>query len=575
MRTTRTSNSVAAAVCTVLLGSLAATPALAAADQQSVQVLQDTVINLLQALVAKGVITREQADAMVKQAQEKARADLAAQRSAEQAQQKKEEAEGVIAVPYVPQIVQQKISNEVAKQVRPEVTHDVEQDAKKEGWAVPGALPSWLDRVKVVGDVTLRGEEDLYGHDNNLGCPVGIPYGNCTIFNYDAINAAGGISQAGLNDFLNINQDRRRFRGRARFGAEVAVTDSIQAGFRLATGSLQNPASETQDFGNEFGRYNVGFDRLYIRWDGRTARGFRFMTAIGGKFANPFFSPTELVYAHDLEFDGVAATGRLGFGDGSKDQSYVWLTGGGFPVQEVPLVDKNDKWLTGGQAGLSLRFANDQRITIAGAYYDFIRMQAVPNPCGSSLNNYTAPLYMGYGNSVALITGSCDETTQLFGLASNFRIANVSAQYVLPIDRYAFLLQADGTRNVGYNEKQILNLEGEDIAPRINGYVGDFAFGDAEYCSGGDAAYCPDWQWRAWQWQMMLGYRYVQRDSVLAALTDPDFHEGGTNAAGYFLRADLGLANNVWTRFRYLSGKEIDGPRYRVDVLQLDLNAQF
>ncbi len=569
MRTTRTSNTVAAAVCTALLGSLSSAPALAASDQQSVQVLQDTVINLLQALVAKGVITKEQADAMVKQAQDKAQADLAAQRAAQQAQQKKEEAEGVIAVPYVPEIVQQKISKEVAQQVRPQVTQDVVQEAKKEGWGVPAALPSWLDHVQVAGDLTLRAEEDLYGHDNNLGCPVGIPYGNCTIFNYDAINSAGGISQAGVNAFLNVNQDRRRFRGRARLGVKVALTDSIEAGVRISTGSLTaTPASETQDFGNEFGRYSVGFDRLYLRWQPTTSRGFPFITAIGGKFEDPFFSPTELIYGHDLELDGAALTGRIGFGDGSRDQSHAWLTVGGFPVQEVPLVDKNDKWLVGAQAGVSLRFANYQRITLAGAYYDFMHMQAVPNTCGSTLSNYTAPLYMGYGNSVALITSPCDVTTQLFGLAANYRIANVSAQYILPIDRYAFLLDADGARNVGYNEHQIINLEGEDIAPRINGYVGDFAFGDAK-------EYLRDWQWRAWQWQMMLGYRYVQRDAVLAALTDTDFHEGGTNAAGYFLKADLGLANGVWTRFRYLSGKEIDGPRYRVDVLQLDLNAQF
>lgn len=567
MRTTRTSTSVAAAASAVLLGTFAAQPAWAAADQQSVQVLQDTVINILQALVAKGVITKEQADALVKQAQEKAQSDLAAQRAQQQAQQKKEEQEGVISVPYVPEIVQQKISKDVAKQVRPEVTHDVVQEAKKEGWGVPAALPSWLDHVKVAGDLTLRAEEDLYGRENSLGCPPELPYGNCTVFNYDAINAAGGIAQAGANEFLNITQDRRRFRARARLGAEVALTDSIQAGVRIATGSLQSPASETQDLGNEFGRYTVGFDRIFLRWDGRTGKGFPFMTAIGGKFSDPFFTPTELVFGHDVDFDGVAITGRLGVGDGSRDQSYLWLTAGGFPVQEVPLVDKNDKWLVGGQIGASLRWKDDQRLTLAGAYYDFVNIQAVPDACGSTLNNYTAPLYMGYGNSVALISSSCDQTKQLFGLASKFRIANVSGRYVLPIGHYGFLVDADAARNIGFKRSQILSLEGEDIAPRINGYVGDMAFGDAEFR--------PDWHWQPWQWQVMLGYRYVQQDAVLAALTDPDFHEGGTNAAGYFIRTDLGLADNVWARLRYLSGKEIDGPLYRVDVLQLDLNAQF
>jgi len=567
MRTAKPSSSAASAACLLLLGSAASPAMQAAEDRQSLEVLQDTVINLLQALVAKGVITKEQADALVKQARDKAQVDLAAQRSAQQAEQKKEEQEGAIAVPYVPEIVQQKISKEVAQQVRPQVTRDVVQEAKKEGWGVPAALPSWLDHVRVAGDLTLRGQDDLYGHENSIGCPYGIPYGNCTIYNFDAINAFGGISKAGVNAFLNINRDRERFRARARFGAEVALTGSITAGVRIATGSLQNPASETQDLGNEFGRYTVGFDRIYLRYDGRTQEKFPFLTAIGGKFADPFFAPTELVWGHDVDFDGVAMTGRLGLGNGSADQSYAWLTGGGFPVQEVPLVSKDDKWLAAAQAGVSLRFGDDQRLTLAGAYYDFIHIQGIPNALDSTLTNYTAPLYMGYGNSVSLISNSSDPTVQLFGLASNFRIADVAGRYVLPIGSYGLLVDAEAARNVGFNRTEILNLEGEDIAPRAKGYVGDIAFGNAEFR--------PDWQWRAWQWQMMLGYRYVQRDAVLAALTDPDFHEGGTNATGYFLRADFGLANNVWTRFRYLSGKEIDGPNYRVDVLQLDLNAQF
>jgi hypothetical protein len=41
------------------------------------------------------------------------------------------------------------------------------------------------------------------------------------------------------------------------------------------------------------------------------------------------------------------------------------------------------------------------------------------------------------------------------------------------------------------------------------------------------------------------------------------------------MRADLGLAHNVWTRFSYYAADQIDGPHYQVDVLQLDLNARF
>lgn len=557
--------SVAATACAMLLGTtLYAQPAAAAADQQqqSVEVLRDTVINLLQALVQRGVITREQAEQMVKSAQDKANADLASAR-AKEAQQKKEE-QGAIAVPYVPQIIQQKIANDVAAQVKPAVTTDVINEARKEGWGVPGALPDWMRKLRVSGDLTLRFQDDLYARGNDAGCPAGTPYGNCTILDFNSINAAGGISQAGVNAFLNINQDRERFRARARLGVDVNLSDSFDAEIRLATGSLTVPSSETQTFGNEFGRYTAGFDRVFIRWQGKTAQGFPYLSAIGGKFADPFFAPTELVYADILDFDGLALTGRLGFGDGSPDQSNVFLTVGGFPIQEIQLVSRNDKWMVGGQLGTALGIGDDQKLTLAAAYYDFVHMQGIPNAYGSTLNNYTIPLYVTHGNDMCDIANPADQTQSayLFALCSDFRIADVSAEYVLPIGRYTLSMDAEAARNLGFHQTQIANLFGYDIKPRVDGYVGNLSFGDPSV-------------YEAWHWRGLLGYRYVQRDAVLDALTDPDFHEGGTDAQGYFLRADLGLANDVWTRFRYLSGREIDGPRYRVDVIQLDLNARF
>ena len=555
--------SAAAASCLVLLGSLYAGPVEAASDQQdkqSVEVLRDTVINLLQALVQQGVISRQQAENMVKRAQDKANADLAAEQ-ASQAQERKEE-QGAVKVPYVPQIIQQKIANQVAAQVQPAVTSDVLKEAKKEGWGVPGALPDWIRKVRVTGDITLRGQDDLYGKGNDEGCPAGTPFGNCTILDFNSINAAGGIQQAGVNAFLNINQDRERFRARGRLGVDVDLSDSFDAEIRLATGSLTVPSSETQTLGSEFGRYTAGFDRIWIRWQGKTSQGFPYLSAIGGKFADPFFAPTELVYAEILDFDGAALTGRLGFGDGSPEQSNVFLTLGGFPIQEIELVNRNDKWMVGGQLGTTLRFGDGQHFTLAGAYYDFIHTRGIPNSYESTLNNYTVPLYVTHGNTMCGISNSSDQTVALFALCSQYRIADVAAGYVLPLGPYSFSLYAEGARNIGFNRNAIANIFGYDVEPRVNGYVGDLAFGDPTV-------------FQARKWRAMIGYRYVQRDAVLDALTDPDFHEGGTDAQGYFLRTDLGLADNVWTRFRYLSGREIDGPRYRVDVIQLDLNARF
>jgi hypothetical protein len=77
------------------------------------------------------------------------------------------------------------------------------------------------------------------------------------------------------------------------------------------------------------------------------------------------------------------------------------------------------------------------------------------------------------------------------------------------------------------------------------------------------------------RWRAAIGYRHVMRDAVLDAWTDADFHEGGTNATGYYAWTSFGIAKNTWVRLRYMSANEIDGARYGLDIWQLDLNARF
>src|SRR5579883_2099989 len=99
-------NAKAVCLATACLLLLAAPwmPCRAGDERQSLEELRNTVVNLLQALVDQGVITREKAQQMVKAAQDKAAADAAAVAKAD---------EGAVRVPYVPQIVK----DEIAKQV--------------------------------------------------------------------------------------------------------------------------------------------------------------------------------------------------------------------------------------------------------------------------------------------------------------------------------------------------------------------------------------------------------------------------------------------------------------------------
>lgn len=524
------------------------------AERQSVEEVRNTVVNLLQALVDKGLLTREQAQELVKQAQAKAAADAAALAAKNAAQAKEEE--NAVRVPYVPQIVKDEISKEVAQEVKPAVVADVVEEAKKEKWGVPAALPEWLSRVKVFGDVTLRGQADLFPKDNSYQ----------QLLDYNAVNAAGGITAA-ANPFIDTTEDRYRLRVRARLGVEGDMSDTVRAYIRLASGSLTQVAgSESQTLGTYGNRYNVGIDQAYIVWDSSPSTKLSLSTLEGGRIGNPWFAPTELVYARDLTFEGVVNTLRAGWGAGGADRSHVYLTYGAFPMLEVPLQSQQDKWLLGAQVGTNLRFADGaDHVRFGVAYYDFLKVTGQKNATDSTLLNYTAPPFVQWGNTMFDISNSSqiDSATNLFALAAHFRIADVAANYEHNFGRYSVAVTGEGARNLGYNLTQIEALSGDTFPTNQDmGYVGEVSFGNPVVDRFG-------------LWRAAVGYRYVQADAVLDAWTDADFHEGGTNARGYYFWTSFGLTKNTWVRVRYLSANEITGPRYGLDIVQLDVNARF
>ena len=515
----------------------------AADERQSLEELRNTVVNLLQVLVDQGVLTREKAAQMVKAAQDKAAADAAAVAKSD---------EGAVRVPYVPQIVKDEIAKQVADEVKPAVVADVISEAKTEKWGVPGALADWLTRTRLTGEVTLREEGLLYDGSN----------AHDQFFNYFAINQAGSIAKAGQSAFLDDDETRVRFRGRARLGVESDLSDSITAGIRLVTGNTSDLVSETQTVDGT-APYQFGLDELYVRLDERNAQRFPWLTVVGGRFLNPYQTPTDLIFHKDLTFTGLATTARVGLGDGSPDQSQVFLTVGAHPLQEVQF-SPDDKWLVAAELGTNFRWGEAQRLRFTGAFYDYFDVTGRLNPPGSpGLFNFTAPQFLRYGNTVFDIANVADPTSNLFALASKFRLANINATYSLGVGRYLLMVTADAVKNLGFHEAQVEANTGFYVTPRTTGYQGELSFGDAAVLSPG-------------KWRALIGYRYLQNDAVIDGFTDSDFHYfGGTNAKGYYVVGDLGVANHVWLRLRYLSANEIDGPRFGVDTLQFDLSTRF
>lgn len=509
-------------------------------ERQSLEELRNTVINLLQTLVDQGVITKEKAQQMVKSAQSKAAAEAGAVAKDE---------EGAVRVPYVPQIVQDQIAKQVAEEVKPAVVADVVKEAKAEKWGVPGALADWLTRTRLYGDITLREEGILYDG------------ANAPEYNYYAINQAGGISQAGVNAFLDTDENRIRFRGRARLGVESDITDSVTAGMRIVTGNTSDLVSESQTLdGTE--PYTIGLDEMYIRLDERNSQRFPWLSVVGGRFLNPYETPTDLIFHNSLSFTGLAVTGRLGFGDGSADQSNVFLTVGGNQLQEIEF-SPQDKWLVAAELGTNLRWGEGQHLRVSGAFYDFFNVTGRLNPADEpGLYNYTAPTFLRFGNTLFNIAGNT-QTTQLYALASKFRLVNLNATYTFDVGRYTLGVTADAVKNFGFNEAAVEDNTGYYVTPRTKGYQTEVSFGHPTVTEAG-------------AWRATVGYRYLGNDAVIDGYTDSDFHYfGGTNARGYYLVGDYGLAHNLWLRLRYLSANEVDGPTFDVDTVQFDVNTRF
>jgi hypothetical protein len=103
---------------------------------------------------------------------------------------------------------------------------------------------------------------------------------------------------------------------------------------------------------------------------------------------------------------------------------------------------------------------------------------------------------------------------------------------------------------------------GSYVAPRNRGYRADVSFGTSSF---GPFA----------TWRGTVGYRYLERDAVVDAFDDEDFHLGGTDTKGYTLIYDFSVNPHVWFRLKYMSANAIDGPPLGIDVLQLDVNSRF
>ncbi len=579
--------------------------------EEILKVKKSTFVNLVDLLVQRGVINQQEASGLVTAAQQEAASTDASQppQAANAKPGLAPEAAGVEGVDaagqpknalkskhvsYIPEFVKKEIRDQVRAELKSEVVQEVKQDAKSEGWGVPGALPEWVSAIHPTFDARVRFQNNFF--DNN----------NAPAYNYLNINAFGlnsnngqGLTTAisrspnGPNyGYLNNTKNQLLIRERLRLGFEANIADGLKAGVRFATSNIYNPVSNDQTLGNTGQSYQFAIDRSYLQYDYLDSNKTSWFSLYGGRIINPFLS-TDVVFDPDLSFEGVAGsfrfhmnendpvvrgykaanpTGRVGINQGQQTPDSVFLTLGVFPIQSVNFASTS-KWLYAGQLGADWLVFGGSRFNIAGSYYDFENISGRYNSATGTGHEFdwTAPQFMQRGNSMVAITDinsahgtvCTDSVGCLFGLASGFKIFNATAVYDYTYSGQTHvLLTADYANNLGFNQQQIYAQFHKNIAPRTSAFQVRLDVGRQQIMRFGD-------------WNMNFAYRYIQRDAVLDAFTDSQFHNGGTDAKGWVVGTQYGLAKNTWVNMQWYSTEAIDGPKYTVDTLNLDVNARF
>ena len=540
---------------------------------------QNATINLISALVKKGVLTQAEAVALIQQAEEEAtiarsEAEANAAPSMDPAGQR---------VTYIPEVVK----NEMRDQIQQELM----EQAREENWGA-NKTEDWTSRLIPFGDIRLRSENIFFEDGNN----------NTGAFpNFAAINSGSPFDTTGtvFSPQYNVDQDRYRPRLRARAGAEILLGEGFNAGLRVATGDSNSPTSPNQTLGGgegNFSKYNLWLDRAFITYDAGPGDGEELLF-MAGRFDNPFFN-SEVIFDDDLGFDGLAVRANVKATDdlsifGSMGFFPVFNTALNFASNQPSKFESTDKYLYASQIGINWKIDEDWTAKVALGYYAFQDIEGklsspfVPlNSSDAGDTDSTRPGFAQRGNTYFPIRNITPDPAnnngtinqfQYYGLATPFENFTFTAKIDYDgFDSIRLSALAEAIKNVAFDQSALntnaVNNRGPDpdgAGPLLGNY------------DGGDMAYYTGFQIGKPQmelfgdWLVSIGYRYVESDSVVDGFADSDFGGGGTNVKGYHLGASLAISPKVRVGMRWMSSDEIAGAPLSSDTFQLDLNAKF
>jgi len=350
---------------------------------------------------------------------------------------------------------------------------------------LPASGESWSDRIKLDGDLRYR---------------------------YESIDPEGSST-------------RKRNRIRARTNVRANLSDDIEVGFGLATGS-DDPVSTNQTLGGGGSTKGVGLNVAYVDWQAMDG-----LHIIGGKFKNPLVK----VGKQSLMWDGDWTPEGIGL---SYERDWFFANAIGTYL-ESDSNRANDGFSWGAQFGASGEIGG-AKVKGGIAYYS-INTQGDSTTFGdpSDPDDY-------FGNAAVEAGGlPCGTTGATCEYLYDYLLAEAFAEAAFNIGDWPAVVFFDYVNN------------------------GDPSDDDTAWTAGARIGQAKD------RGQLQFSYLYADKeaDSMLGLLTDSDFAGGGTDNKGHFLQVNYGINENWSIGAQYFinerdisSGTKSDYDRLMIDT---------
>ncbi len=351
---------------------------------------------------------------------------------------------------------------------------EMKQAQTKASTSAESKIPEWVKKINFTGDLRLRYQyEDTEGQDQ---------------------------------------RNRERFRW--RFGGDAIVVDGLKVGFGLASGS-DDPRSTNQTFENTFSHKSVQIDYVYAQYT-----PYKWLTLSGGKFKNPVWSPSDLLWDTDINPEGAS----VGFTVKAEPVT-IFFTSGLWVIDENK--SAGDPLMFPLQLGADWNIAKNVNLKTAASYYVFSSVQGKTLDFSSKTNT----LVPG---------GGLKFDYNAFSLGAELGVKDLVVAYVGLFGEYV------------YNP---------DPSRGNQGYIAGIRVGDKKVSDKG-------------QWQFQYSYRRLGRDAWIDAFPDSDFFGGATNMRGHEAIVEYGLMKHVSLGLDYYHTKSMDKNTDQ-DLLQFDLLFKF